>query len=390
MSRINKLSAILPAVAAIVIIVVFAVSGHITKSNDEKSPTALTTVAEASAENNTEAEGSSVTLTAVGNNIIDAALIDACKTEGSYDFNSAYAKIAPEIGKADIASINQMSVFSKDEPSGYPLYSTPVQLADACINAGFDVFTCATDHILDKGTSAITDHIEYIESKNAVATGINSNENDLITYYKKNGITFAFLNYSFSSGSTSLSMDNEFYLNLFSKERITKDVKEAKKNADVIIAYTYWSNTATAEITEFQQKYAQLLADLKVDLVIGYAPSVLPVKELESKDKKHKTIVFYSLGNFMSHQIDSEELIGAMANIKFAKHGDKVEISKARLVPIVTYYDKTDDGQYIFEVMKLTDYTKEMATQSTQSFSTPAEYEAYIEKIVPADYLSLK
>lgn len=388
MNKANRLQLIIPAVLAVLIVVIFAVSGHITKTNDEKSPTA-TTLVQVKGEDETAEGNTTVTLTAVGSNIIDGAIIEACATEDKYDFTGIYAKLAPEIQKADIATINQISVFSKDEPSGYPIYSSPLQLADACANAGFDIFTCANDHILDKGTAAIAEHIEYIESKNAISIGVNTSENNLITYYKKNGITFAMLNYSLSSGNTSLSDENSFYLNLFSKDRITSDVKEARKNADVVIAYAYWSNTTTDDITDYQQEYASLFANLKVDLVIGYAPAVQPVKEISSKDKKHKTLVFYSVGNFMSHQIDSEELLGGMARIKFSKRNGKTEISKAELVPLVTYYNKKENSKYTFEVLKLKDYTKEMASESVQSFPTPAEYEAYIEKIISKDYLSL-
>lgn len=386
MKKDGKLVLIIPIAAAVLVMVFFAVSGHITKNNDLSSPTAKTTVADVDGNMETKAS-STVNLLAVGNNIVDSAVIEAGKTEDSFDFTPMYSKLANTITKADIAVISQPSVFSNENHGGYPLYSTPVQMAEALSKTGFDIYASASDHILDQGTASVSAHIDTVEKNNGVAIGVNKNENNSIIYYKKNAITFAMLNYSLSSGSTSLPKESEYILNLFSKERITADIKEARKNADAVIVYAYWSNTATDEVTYFQQEYAKLFADLKVDVVIGYAPNVQSVEKIESKDKKHSTLVFYSLGNFISHQIDAQELIGGIADIKFTKTDDKVEISKAKLIPVVTYYNKDENGAYSFEVMKLKAYTKDMSESSVQSFSTPAEYQAMIEKIVSKEYL---
>lgn len=34
---------------------------------------------------------------------------------------------------------------------GYPRFGTPVQAGQALVSAGFDVVTCATNHMLDRG-----------------------------------------------------------------------------------------------------------------------------------------------------------------------------------------------------------------------------------------------
>ncbi|MCB5484621.1 CapA family protein, partial [Blautia faecis] len=47
------------------------------------------------------------------------------------------------------------------------------------------------------------------------------------------------------------------------------DVQKAKEQADVIIVSAHWGDENEAEVTAKQQEYAQLFADLGVDLVIG-------------------------------------------------------------------------------------------------------------------------
>ena len=49
----------------------------------------------------------------------------------------------------------------------------------------------------------------------------------------------------------------------------------------------------------FQKKYAKLFADLGVDVVVGEHPHVIqPVTWMDGKDG-NKTLVIYSLGNFL-------------------------------------------------------------------------------------------
>lgn len=393
----NLIYIILPVVLAVVVLIVFAICGHISKINDEKNPTATTEVSVANPEETTTEAPigkSTVELVAVGNNLIDNAVIEAGKQEdGSLDYSSIYANISKDISSADIAVISQETVMGGKsiEYSGYPLYNSPTQVADACISAGFDIFTCATNHILDKGTAAIDYQLAYFEKKKAVAIGINANENDNITYYKKNGITFAMLNYTYGTDSSSLPDDKSYYVNVLTKDRVTADIKEAKKNADVVVVFPHWSTESAVEVSDYQKQYAKLFADLKVDIVIGTNPHTLqPVKWVSSNDGKHKTLVYYSLGNFVSHQLQPEQLLGGMARIKITKNDDKISITSFQLVPLVTYYTKPEGSDtYQFSVYKLNDYTNSIAKTHSQSDATVKAFDEIVADKIDEDVLSL-
>ena len=147
---------VVPVVLAVVVLIAFAVSGNITKKADEKSPTATTAVSVANEEESVtekkNAENAKVTLLAVGDNLIHNTLIAAGEQEdGTLDYNSLYASIKPDIEKADISVIDQETVLggSSFEYTGYPLFNSPQEIGDAAINAGFDIFNCATNHTMD-------------------------------------------------------------------------------------------------------------------------------------------------------------------------------------------------------------------------------------------------
>ena len=390
---------LIPVAAALVVIIVFAVSGHITKEKDEKKPTAETSVSVVNKDETTAKEivkNSKVTFMGVGDNLIHNTLIEAGEQEdGSLDYTSLYANIKPYVEKFDIAYIDQETVLGGKafEYSGYPVFNSPWEIGTASIDAGFDIFGCANNHILDKGYSGIEKEIEFFSNKkNVVNLGINSSEEqyNTVTYYEKNGITFALFNYTSSTNGISLPSDKPWCVNLMDKEKITKDITEARKNADVVIVFPHWGTEYSFEVSEYQKEYTKLFSDLGVDLVVGCHPHVIePVEWVTNKKTGKKMLVYYSTGNFISHQIDLENLIGGAAEVTFEKKNGKTEITYAKFVPLVCHYRRGDSGKFEFNVYKLADYTDDLAATHSQKGGTVEYYTKLVKKVVSDEFLSI-
>ena len=313
---------LLPVTLALAVFIGLSVSGNITKNSDKNTPTATTEVSvvneDQTQKQNDEVVNSKVTLVAVGDNLIHNTLIAAGEQEdGSLDYTSLYANIKPEIEKADIAVIDQETILggSSFEYTGYPLFNSPWEIGDAAIDAGFDIFNCATNHTMDMGWAGIEKELEYFSGKeNVVALGINADERDYnsITYYEKNSITFALLNYTFGTNGIPLPEDKPWCVNLLDKDKVTADIKEARENADVVIVFPHWGTENSHDVSDYQKEYTQLFSDLGVDIVIGCHPHVLqPVEWVTNESTGKIMIVYYSLGNFISHQIELDQLMRA-------------------------------------------------------------------------------
>ena len=54
---------------------------------------------------------------------------------------------------------------SEFEYTGYPVFNSPQEVGDAAIKAGFDIFNCANNHIMDKGSQGVMNEIDYFKSK---------------------------------------------------------------------------------------------------------------------------------------------------------------------------------------------------------------------------------
>ena len=390
---------LIPIIAAVVILIAFAVSGHITKNADKEKPTAQTSAVPVNEDTNDttkKEQDAKVTLLAVGDNLIHNTLISAGEqADGSLNYDSLYANIKPEIEKFDIAVIDQETILggSSFEYTGYPVFNSPWEVGEAAIGAGFDIFNCATNHTMDKGWAGIEKEIEFFSNHNEVVQlGVNSNEESYnkITYYEKNGITFALLNYTYGTNGIPLPEDKPWCVNLMDKDKITKDVTEARKNADCVIVFPHWGTEYSFEVSDYQREYVKLFSDLGVDLVIGCHPHVIePVEWVTNETTGKKMLVYYSLGNFISHQIDLENLIGGMAQVTIEKKNGEIEITSAKFVPIVCHYKRGESGKFEFNVYKLSDYTNDLANTHAQSGGTVEYFTALFRRVVAEEFIGM-
>lgn len=390
---------LIPIIAAVVILIAFAVSGHITKNADKEKPTAQTSAVPVNEDTNDttkKEQDAKVTLLAVGDNLIHNTLISAGEqADGSLNYDSLYANIKPEIEKFDIAVIDQETILggSSFEYTGYPVFNSPWEVGEAAIGAGFDIFNCATNHTMDKGWAGIEKEIEFFSNhKEVVQLGVNSNEEayNKITYYEKNGITFALLNYTYGTNGIPLPEDKPWCVNLMDKDKITKDVTEARKNADCVIVFPHWGTEYSFEVSDYQREYVKLFSDLGVDLVIGCHPHVIePVEWVTNETTGKKMLVYYSLGNFISHQIDLENLIGGMAQVTIEKKNGEIEITSAKFVPIVCHYKRGESGKFEFNVYKLSDYTNDLANTHAQSGGTVEYFTALFRRVVAEEFIGM-
>lgn len=395
----KNLFLLIPIAVAILVVIVFAITGNATKKADEKNPTAATSVSLVNEEESSTEEkeqDAKVTIVAVGDNLIHNTLIAAGEQEdGTLDYTSLYANIKPDIEKADIAIIDQETILggSEFEYTGYPIFNSPWEIGDAAIDAGFDIFNCATNHTLDKGWAGIENEIEYFSTKEGVVRlGVNANEQEYnqITYYEKKGITFSLLNYTYGTNGIPLPEDKPWCVNLLDKDKVTADIKEARANSDVVMVFPHWGNENSHDVSDYQREYTQLFYDLGVDIVIGCHPHVFqPVEWITSEDSDHKMLVYYSLGNFISHQIELYQLCGGIAQLTVERKDGKISITTAKLVPIICHYTRGDDGKFDFNVYKLGDYNDNLAKTHVQSGGTVEYYTDLVNSVISKEFISL-
>lgn len=113
-----------------------------------------------------------------------------------------------------------------------------------------------------------------------------------------------------------------------------------------------------------QLHYAQLFADLEVDVVLGSHSHTLQPIEWITGETGHETLVIYSLGNLVAASISDINLLGESISFDFVKDEDKKAIENIYFEPFIIHYEAGTPGNIDtrtnFEVIKLDDYTPEL------------------------------
>ncbi|MBQ9516460.1 MAG: CapA family protein [Eubacterium sp.] len=390
----NYLPVLIPLIAAVVVVSTLAISGKVTsKIAENREPTiSQDSVTEQVTEKSKDAK---VTLVAVGDNLIHNTLIASGEQQdGTYNYDDLYDEAKHYIEPADIAIIDQETVLGgKDFPyTGYPMFNSPWEIGEASINAGFDVFTCANNHILDMGSKGIENEKAFFAKHpevTAVGTNLSEEDKNKITYIEKNGIKFALLNYTDSTNGIPIPEDKPYLVNMLEKERVTKDIKTARQNADVVMVIPHWGTENSHDINEEQKEYVKLFSDLGVDIVIGCHPHVLqPVEWVTNAETGKKMIVYYSLGNFISHQINLYQMCGGMAEITVERKNGEIEITNAKLAPLVDFYTYSGT-KYEFDVYKLSEYNDDLAAKQAQQGATVDYFTKLAKDVISEEFLDM-
>lgn len=319
-------------------------------------------------------EYATVSIAAVGDNLIHSSIYKqaAARAGGSgYDFEYAYKNVEDIIRRADMAIINQETLICNGEyePSTYPRFNSPPELGDHMLDIGFDVFTIANNHTLDKDTDGLSACLDYWDSReNAIVCGAYRNAEDRANIRTADfgGITFSFLSYTESLNGLSLPAGSELSIgDAYDIDTMISEIEAAEEISDVTVVALHWGVENSDIISDYQRTTAKQLAEAGADIIIGNHPHVLrDIEEIEREDGS-TTLCAYSLGNFISAQSVGQNLIGGIlkfsVSIRTDKNADPDEqpiIDNIELVPVITDYD----GNYKdIRLYPLSEYTREMA-----------------------------
>ena len=258
----------------------------------------------------------------VGDALMHMPVNNACKTSKGYDFTGIFKYIKPIVEEYDLKYYNQETILGGTSLglSGYPQFNSPQQVGDAFRDAGFNLVSLATNHSMDNyyrtGGKTIKNSTEYWKkyADEVYAAGsYNSQEDrDAIIVKEVNGIRYGFLSYT--EQTNGLPVPKSYLVNVYSKEKVKKDVEAYKDKVDVLIVAMHWGEEYTHTPTSGEKEKAKYLASLGVNIIIGCHPHVIqPMTYIDD------TLVVYSLGNFVSNQIGVEKLTGLMASANIVK-----------------------------------------------------------------------
>lgn len=279
------------------------------------------------------------------------------------DSNDLYFSRVKKFFSDDDLSIGNMEVVISDgtmELSGVGYsFCAPTFVGDQVIDLDMEVMSTANNHSNDRGLAGRVSTYNYFKDNSDILTVGTYDESRDVTgnVITKNGIVFGFLSYTYGT-NVIVSKDLRYSLGLYRdpdtgtltdeyKELIKNEINTLRGSVDVLIVMVHWGNEFTFTPNYEQELLANYFNELGVDIVIGnHSHSIQPIKWIHGA---HDTLVYYSLGNFVSadHIVDrtgeiftNAYQLGLLSKLTVNKVDGVISINNIRTVPIVDYYDK--------------------------------------------------
>ena len=308
---------------------------------------------------------SSATISSQGDLLMHKPVIETCVDKnGKYDFSSIFRYVKDYVAGYDYAVANfETTLGGPNYPyQGNPSFNTPDSFADTLAATGYDMMLTANNHCADTTASGVVRTVEQLRNRNLATVGTqkDSSEQDFMVV-EINGIRLGITCYTYATDETDdgrPSLNRNSFLtksgivNYFMENKLDRFYGEVKtqisgmqqQGVDAILFYIHWGVEYETTENEAQNKIAQTLCDLGVDVIIGGHPHVVQPMELlqSTQDPTHRTVCIYSLGNVVSNQREGiDESFaggftedGAIFNVTFEKYSDgTVAIANVDVLP---------------------------------------------------------
>ena len=294
-----------------------------------------------------------------------------------YDCAPFLAELQGTLKGADIAVANLEFALGGEPYSGYPAFSTPdyypEYLAKDC---GIDVFLCANNHILDRGSSGLSRTLgiyrQMSDSLGIRFTGIASEREEYEETFplivRAHGIRIAIINFTYGN---NLGPQSEWpKVNNMKEDDVHAAFEKAKdKGADFIVAIPHWGIEYQLRHSAEQERWASWLVDEGADVVVGGHPHVV-------QDTTHiKGVpVIYSLGNAVSNMSIINSRLELAVTLRFVM--DRASGRKRMLEPQLDFMWCTLPGTLTDSYATI--YVKEWANRR-DDWLTPSDFDNMIE-----------
>jgi poly-gamma-glutamate synthesis protein (capsule biosynthesis protein) len=266
-----------------------------------------------------------------------------------FDFKPVFEPIKKYLETSDFTLGNLETVTAGEELGyhGYPLFNTPDEFVEALAYAGFDILFTSNNHALDRNELGVKRTIEIIRKNGMYNVGTGEKGERRFAIFRKDGITFALLAYTYGTNGFELPDTSRFAVNVISRKILREDLALAESlSPDFTIVYFHFGTEYSREPDDFQLDYAHYALRKGADIVVGSHPHVIQRIENVRSKRFEKSFIAYSLGNFISNQRWRYSDCGVILNFSVKKNilRNKTALGDLNYLPIWVYKGAVDSS----------------------------------------------
>ncbi|MGM1029642.1 MAG: CapA family protein [Actinomycetota bacterium] len=280
-----------------------------------------------------------VRVSALGDMLPHQTILDGARAGDGWDFAQYFSDVAPVLEESGLVTCNLEAPVAGASLGvrAYPAFNAPSAFARDLAASGCDAFSTANNHALDAGVAGLETTLDVLDGLPVIwhGTARSAEEQLRPAITEVDGIRIAFVSATaltnIAGPATSLTM-------LSDRATVESLMASATAAADVVIVAAHWAVEYAPTVHSSQRSTAQWLASLGADVIIGTHPHVLePVEWVEHEGGR--TLVWYSLGNALSSQVDVPRVFSAIGQFDIVATGGEIEIRDPRALPIYMHFD---------------------------------------------------
>lgn len=210
-------------------------------------------------------------------------------------------KLLEHMQNADVMCLNNEFTYSlggeKMPGKSYTFRANPERV-NVLKEMGVDVVKLANNHSFDYGSQSLLDTLDTLDNADIryFGAGRNLEEAMMPVYMEVDGKIIAFVGASRAEKNimTPQATENEpGILRCYDTELFVETIKEAKKNADFVLAYVHWGTEYSHQLEDVQLTTGKEYLDAGADVIIGAHSHCLQGMEYYGEKP-----IIYSLGNY--------------------------------------------------------------------------------------------
>jgi len=285
----------------------------------------------------------------------------------SQGWGALFSDVADVFERADFGFVNLETPVAPEHSKGSKpfMFDAPVALLDGLKASGIKIVSFANNHVMDQGWAGFTETREHLKAEGLLFAGsgdtVQQQWQPVIT--GANGIKVGWLGMTrWLNGNRNPDKDNQPHVNFFpypgesggatgaDEAAVLAAVKQARTQCDFLVVSIHWGiEYATAPRPE-DVDMARKMLEAGASVVVGHHPHVLqPVETYKTLDGRN-TVIFYSLGNFLSNQsrnyVDGlmpdkdgeprDEMIALFSAVRrdYGPGGVRVELGHVGILPV--------------------------------------------------------
>jgi poly-gamma-glutamate synthesis protein (capsule biosynthesis protein) len=245
-----------------------------------------------------------------------AAIGDATNSQG---WGALLSDVSDVFKRADFGFVNLETPVAPAHSHGSKpfMFDAPVALLDGLKASGVKIVSFANNHVMDQGWPGFTETREHLREEGLLFAGSGDTVQQqwLPVFTEANGIKVGWLGMTrWLNGNRNPDKDDQPHVNFFpypgeapgapgaDEAQVLAAVKAARAQCDFLVVSIHWGIEYAPAPRPEDVDVAHKMLEAGASVIVGHHPHVLQQVETYKTQDGRNTVIFYSLGNFLSNQ----------------------------------------------------------------------------------------